>query len=103
MRHRFNEGDPAVFVGKLTTKSGTPVPNSKITIIHDGSCPDKIIAEGKTDKTGRFWIFSSAKIWDKDNLVKVHAEYRGERGLFSSQSENKVIVVLPVQNKSCLD
>ena len=104
MRNSFNEGDPTVFVGKLTTKSGTPIPNSKITITHDGVCPTKIIGEGKTDKTGRFWIFANAKIWDKeDNLVKTHAEYKGEGRFLSSTSEYKIIVVLPVQNRNCLD
>lgn len=104
MRNPFNEGDPIVFVGKLATKSGVPIPNSKITIVHDGPCAFKTIGEGKTDKTGRFWILATAKIWDeRDNLVKTHATYGGEEKFLSSTSEYKVIVVLPVQNKSCFE
>lgn len=103
MKNPFNEGDPIVFVGKLTTKSGVPLPNSKITIVHDGPCTPKTIGEGKTDKTGRFWILATAKIWDKgDNLVKTHAVYVGEGRFLSSTSEYKMIVVLPVQSKNCL-
>lgn len=104
MRNPFNEGDPIVFVGKLVTKSGVPIPNSKITIVHDGPCALKTIGDGKTDKAGRFWILATAKIWDeKDNLVKTHAVYGGGGRFLSSTSEYKTIVVLPVQNKSCLD
>jgi uncharacterized GH25 family protein len=102
MKNPFNEGSPIVFVGKLVTKSGEPVPDAKITIKHDGLCTNKTIGSGKTDKTGRFWIYAIAKVWDKkDNLVKTHAEFTGKTGFLASTSEYKIIVVYPVQNKGC--
>ena len=103
MRHRFNEGDPIPFVGKLTDKSGTPIPDAKITVLHDGACKNKIVGEGVTDKRGRFLVITDAKIWDeKDNLVKVHAEFLGQGKFLSSTSESNVVVVLPLQHKNCL-
>lgn len=102
MKNPFNEGLPIVFVGKLITESGVPVPDAKITIKHDGLCANKTIGSGKTDNTGRFWIYAIAKVWDKkDNLVKTHAEFEGKKGFLASSSEYKIIVVYPVKNKGC--
>ena len=103
MRHRFSEGDPIVFVGVLVTKAGTPIPNAKVIILHDGTCQNKIIGDGMTDKRGRFFIPADAKVWDeKDNLIKAHAEFLGQKKLLPSTSEPKIVVVFPLQNKSCL-
>jgi hypothetical protein len=102
MRYLFNEGDPIVFVGTLSTKEGTPIRDAKITIKHDGICTNKTIGYGTTDKTGRFWILTNAKIWDKrDNLVNTHAEFSGKKGLRDTISESRIIVVYPVKNKLC--
>jgi hypothetical protein len=102
MKNPFNEGGPIVFVGKLTNKSGAPISGAKITVLHDGLCQNKTIGIGTTDKIGRFLVFTTAKVWDeKDNLVKVRAEFFGKGKLLPSTSESKIIVVLPHQNKGC--
>jgi hypothetical protein len=102
MRAIFNEGDPIVFVGKLTNKTGTPISGAKITVLHDGTCQNKIIGEGITDKMGRFMVYSTAKVWDKkDNLIKTHAEFLGQDKFLSSKSEPTIVVVYPLQNKGC--
>lgn len=60
--HKFEEGifngrQTIIFQGKLLADSGERVSNTKIIIKNDGPCPnDNIIAEGITDKHGRFWI-----------------------------------------------
>lgn len=104
MRHRFNEGDPIVFVGMLTDMFSIPISNAKIMILHDGTCPNRIVATGMTDKDGRFFILTSAKIWDKnDNLVQTHAEFLGQEKFFPSKSESKLVVTFPMQNRSCMN
>jgi hypothetical protein len=102
MRNPHDEGFPIVFVGKLVTKSGQPVKDAVITIKHDGTCANKTIGSAKTDNTGKFYIFTIAKIWDKkDNMIKAHAEFTGKKGFLPATSESKIIVVYPLQNKGC--
>lgn len=97
-----NEGDPLVFVGKLSTKDGVPIRGGKITITHDGTCANKTIGYGTTDKSGRFWILTTAKIWDhRDGMVRAQAEFSGQKGLHGSISESEIVRVYPVQNKLC--
>ncbi len=99
----FNEGQPIVFSGKLTTQSGEPIPKVEIIIKSDATCPpDGIIAKGITDKHGRFWIYTLTKIWDPvDNMIKAHAEFEGSKEFSSSISRHEVIVVFPVAGESC--
>ncbi len=99
----FNEGQPIVFSGKLTSISGEPIPKAEIVIKSDGTCPsDGIIAKEITDKHGRYWIYTLAKIWDPtDNLIKIHAEYFGDEFYSPSYSQDEVIVVFPISGDSC--
>jgi hypothetical protein len=102
---RFNGGQPIVFVGKLETWDGKPIPNAKILIkSNDTPCPnDGIIATGLTDKKGRFWIYTLTKIWDEvDNLIIVHAEFEGDENYSSSVSRNQVVVVYPSHAEKCV-
>jgi endonuclease YncB( thermonuclease family) len=102
IRYPVNEGDPLVFVGILSTKEGISVQGAKITITHDGMCTNKTIGYGTTDKLGRFWILTTAKVWDqKDNMIKVQAEFSGQKGLRGAISESEIIRIYPVQNKLC--
>ncbi|MGI0021448.1 MAG: hypothetical protein ACRD9Q_01175, partial [Nitrososphaeraceae archaeon] len=96
MRHStFNEGQPIVFVGKLTSQSDEKIENAAIVIKSDGSCPtNHIIANGTTGGDGRFWILTTAKIWDEsDNMIKTYAEYGGSERFSPSISNIQIIVV----------
>ena len=103
MRHSsFNEGQPIVFVGKLTDKVGNGIAGTKVIIKGDAPCPkDHIITSGITDKNGRYWIMTTARIWDeKDNLVKTHAEFDGTDQFLPSKSDIQVIVVYPIRGET---
>ena len=93
--HRFNGGSPIVFTGNLFSETGFAIKHADIIIKSDGPCPaDQIIAQGKTDKRGRFWILTQAKVWDpKDNMVLVHAEYPGNERYLPSFTETQPVVV----------
>ena len=101
--HRFDGGQPIVFSGNLFTDSGHRVPRAEIIIKHDGPCPaDGIIAKGLTDSNGRFWILTTAKVWDTaTNLVRIHAEYHGDENLLSSESKKQIVVVSPSLGNIC--
>ena len=99
----FNEGQPIIFSGKLTTEFGEPIPKVEILIKSDSMCPpDGIIAKGITDKNGRFWIYTLAKNWDlNDNLIKAHAEFLGDGKFSSSVSRHETIVVFSISDNIC--
>ena len=101
----FNGGQTIVFSGKLATESGDRIPNAKIIIKNDGPCPENhIIAEGITDKHGRFMIYTIAKVWDEsDNLNKVHAEFEGNENFLPSSSYEYSIVVYPLHAEKCVN
>lgn len=102
MKSIYNEGSPIVFVGKLATESGDPVSDAVIMITHDGACQNKVIGSTKTDITGRYMVYASAKIWDeKDNLIKATASFAGKNGYLPSTSISKIIVVYPLHNEGC--
>lgn len=100
----FNEGQPIVFEGRLTTESGSPIQEATIQIVSDGTCPkDGVIGSGKTDKHGRYWIYTLTKLWDPvDNLITVHAKYTGSENLDPSTSENVKVVVYPIKSGPCI-
>ncbi len=99
----FNGGQTIVFSGKLATELGDRIPNANIIIKNDGPCPENhIIAEGVTDKHGRFMIYTIAKIWDEsDNLNKVHAEFEGNENFLPSSSYEHIMVVFPLHAEKC--
>ena len=70
--HRFNGGQPIVFVGNLFSESGHRIPNAQILIKNDAPCPvDGVIAKGFTDKNGRFWINTIAMVAGGTRVVLV--------------------------------
>ncbi len=102
---KFNGGQPIVFVGKLETADGNPIPNVEIVIKSDDApCPsDGIIAKGLTDKKGRFWIYTLTKIWDEtDNMITVHAVFKGDEDYSTSISRNQIVVVYPSHAEKCV-
>ena len=103
--HHFNEGDPIVFEGHLLDYLGNPIQNAKIQIKSDGLCPsDHIIAEGTTDKKGRYKILTSAIIYDElDNLVRTVAEFPGTDDFEKSVSDPQLIVIYPLAGTKCLN
>lgn len=76
---RFNDGQPIVFEGKLTDYSENPIPHVPVLIKSDGPCPaNQMIAQGITDKHGRYKISTKALLWDKhDGLITTFAEFPG--------------------------
>ena len=100
---RFDGGQPIVFSGKLTEEDGTRIPNSEILIKSDNTCsPDGIVAKGKTDKYGKFWIYTMPKKWNsEDNRIKFHAEFLGDEKFASSQSQEKSITVFSSHAEDC--
>ena len=99
-----NGGQPIVFSGRLDTTSGEAVSDAEILIKSDGGCPDDgIIANGTTDKNGRYWILTLTKIWDpSDNLIKIHAEFLGDEQFYPSKSQIEVVVVYPSHAEKCV-
>ena len=101
---RFNEGQPIVFEGKLTDNFGSPISNATIVIQSDGPCPaNHIIAQGITDKHGRYKIFTNALLWDEqDGLITTFAKFSGNDSFEESFSDSQLIVVYPVKGEKCL-
>jgi hypothetical protein len=101
---RFNEGQPIVFEGKLTDYSGNPISHVTILIRSDGSCPaNQIIAQGTTDKHGRYKIPTKALLWDeRDGLITTHAEFVGSESFEQSVSDPQLVVVYSVNGEKCI-
>lgn len=101
---RFNEGQPIVFEGKLTDNFGSPISNETIMIQSDGPCPaNHVIAQGITDKHGRYKIFTNALLWDEqDGLITTFAKFSGNDSFEESVSDSQLIVVYPVKGEKCL-
>lgn len=102
---RFDGGQPIVFSGKLITDDGTRIPNSEIIIKSDHACTaDGIIANGMTDKYGKFWIYTMPKKWNPEtNLIKIHAEFLGDENYSSSISLEKIMVIYSPHTEDCED
>jgi hypothetical protein len=100
----FNEGQPIVFEGKLTDSFGNPISNEPIMIQSDGTCPaNHIIAQGITDKHGRYKIFTNALLWDEqDGLITTFAEFSGNDSFEESVSDSQLVVVYPVKGEKCI-
>jgi len=99
----YNGGQPIVFSGRLDTTSGV-ISDAEILIKSDGGCPDDgIIANGTTDKNGRYWILTLTKIWDpSDNSIKIHAEFLGDERFYPSKTQIEVVVVYPSHAEKCV-
>ena len=102
--NRFNEGQPVVFEGKLTDYSGNPISNVSILIRSDGPCPaNQIIAQGITDKHGRYKIYTITLLWnEKDGFITTFAEFPGTESFDQSVSDIQSVVVYPVNGEKCI-
>jgi hypothetical protein len=102
--NRFNEGQPVVFQGKLTDYSGNPISNVPILIRSDGPCPaNQIIAQGITDKHGRYKIYTITLLWnEKDGFITTFAEFPGTESFEQSISDIQSVVVYPVKGEKCI-
>ena len=98
-----DEGQPLVFVGKLTNNSGEPIHNATVSIKNDQNCPsNQIVGVGITDKTGRFYVYTMSEIWnEKDNVVRFHAEFNGDDRYLASISNDIVYVIYPSLAQKC--
>ncbi len=102
--HRFNEGQPVVFEGKLTDYFGDPISNVPILIRSDGPCPaNHIIAQGITDKHGRYKIYTKTLLWnEKDGFITTFAEFPGTESFEQSVSDIQSVVVYAVKGEKCI-
>ena len=102
--NRFNEGQPVVFEGKLTDYSGNPISNVPILIRSDGPCPaNQIIAQGITDKHGRYKIYTITLLWnEKEGFITTFAEFPGTEIFEQSVSDIQSVVVYPVNGEKCI-
>jgi hypothetical protein len=104
-RHpRFNEGQPIVFEGKLTDYSRNPISHVPILIKSDGPCPaNQIIAQGITDKHGRYKISAKALLWNENGgLITTFAEFPGSESFEQSVSDSQLVVVYSVKGEKCI-
>ncbi|HUT06743.1 MAG TPA: hypothetical protein VMW74_08680 [Nitrosopumilaceae archaeon] len=101
----FNEGQPIVFEGKITDYSGNPIPHVPILIRSDGPCPaNQIIAQGITDKHGRYKILTKALLWDEhDGLITTFAEFPGSESFEQSVSDPQLVVVYSIKGEKCIE
>ena len=98
----FDGGQPIVFSGKITTEEGQRIKGVLILIKNNESCSsDRIIAKGLTDKYGKFWIYTIPKVWDSDNVIKIHAEFLGNDQFAPSTSKERTIVVISGHGRNC--
>jgi len=105
MHPRFNEGQPIVFEGNLKDNFGNPISHVPILIRSDGPCPaNHIIAQGITDKHGRYKIYTKTLLWDeKDGLITTFAEFPGTESFEQSISDIQSVVVYPVKGEKCIE
>jgi len=101
---RFNEGQPVVFEGKLTDYFGNPISHVPILIRSDGPCPaNHIIAQGITDKHGRYKIYTKTLLWnEKDGFITTFAEFPGSENFEQSVSDIQSVVVYAVNGEKCI-
>ena len=102
--NRFNEGQPVVFGGKLTDYFGHPISQVPILIRSDGPCPsNQIIAQGITDKHGRYKIYTKTLLWnEKDGIITTFAEFPGTESFEQSVSDTQSVVVYAVKGEKCI-
>ena len=95
-------GQPIVFSGSLSSSYGI-IPNAEILIKSDGECPvGGIIAKGKTDKYGKFRIYSVSEVWGgNDNLIHIYAEFSGNEIFALSESTSQQVVISPGNAQHC--
>jgi len=104
--NQFNKiegGKPIVFSGSLTAISGLKIENEKIFIKTSGGCPaDGIIAQGKTDKNGKFWIKKISMDWSKDDYrMKISAEFFGNEKFVPSSSRTYQVLTNISNGQNC--
>lgn len=102
--HRFNEGAPIVFQGKLVNFAGYSISNANVVIKSDGPCPSNhIIGKGITDKHGRYKILTHGTVWNEENnLITTFAEFPGNDLYESSVSDTQIVIVYPVKGEKCI-
>jgi len=101
---RFNEGQTIVFEGKLTDDSGNRISQMPILIKSDGPCPtNQTIAQGITDKHGRYKISTKTLLWDEhDGLITTFTEFPGSESFEQSVSDPQLVVVYSVKGEKCI-
>lgn len=101
--NKINGVTPTVFSGTLLTESGHRIVNEKILIKSFEDCPaNNIIAEGKTDKNGKFLITNNLLVWSNNkNIMKIYAEFLGNEQNEQSSSRQYNIVISHGNGQNC--
>ena len=101
--NKIEGGKTIMFSGTLSTQSGQKIANESVLIKSDLGCPaDGIIAQGKTDKNGKFLIKKIAEDWSKNNnRMKIYAEFLGNEKFNSSTSRTFDVVIISGIGQNC--
>jgi hypothetical protein len=99
----INAGSPIVFSGSLNSNSGFQIENVEILIKSDAGCPaNGVIAQGFTDKNGKFLIITTSMVWNIDDRpMKISAEFLGNNVHASTSSRTYNVVTNPGNGQNC--
>jgi len=99
----INAGSPIIFSGSLNSNSGFKIENAEILIKSDEGCPaNAIIAQGFTDKKGKFLIKTTSMVWNSDDrIMNIFAEFLGNDVYTSSSSRTYNVVTNPGNGQNC--
>jgi len=99
----INAGSTIVFSGSLNSNSGFQIENVEILIKSDAGCPSNgIIAQGFTDKNGKFLIKTTSMVWNTDDRpMNIFAEFLGNDVYTSSSSRTYNVVTNSGNGQNC--
>ncbi len=99
----INAGSPIIFSGSLNSNSGFKIENAEILIKSDEGCPaNAIIAQGFTDKKGKFLIKTTSMVWNSDDrIMNIFAEFLGNDVYTSSSSRTYNVVTNSGNGQNC--
>ena len=99
----INAGSTIVFSGSLNSNSGFQIENVEILIKSDAGCPSNgIIAQGFTDKNGKFLIKTTSMVWNTDDRpMNIFAEFLGNDVYTSSSSRTYNVITNPGNGQNC--
>ena len=99
----INSGSTIIFSGSLDSNSGFKIENAEILIKSNAGCPaNGIIAEGLTNKNGKFLIKTISMVWNTDDMpMNIFAEFLGNDVYSSSSSRTYNVITNPGNGQNC--
>jgi hypothetical protein len=99
----INAGSPIIFSGSLNSNSGFRIENVEILIKSDSGCPSNgIIAQGFTDKNGKFLIKTTSMVWNTDDRpMNIFAKFLGNDVYASSSSRTYNVATNSGNGQNC--